>query len=276
MVKLSTKSLLSASSVDPSVDYLYIVDGSEPDSAKSKRILVNSLFAAPHESLVVQDGDDAFKFYGREGIGWGVPIVRSEKVNAVTAFDVSPNGTPTGAQANTGLAWIHVLNSDIEADADNWEALLLAARSDKMVVGAMAAGTGTVRPLNVAGSSIVFQSAASGSPTAYGQIGAAGWYLGDPSDPHIWSYSSESRIDAAHALNWASGSTVYSTRDVGVKRQSAGVLRVTDASTGRGDLEVGDLNSSGGVVVLSSLPTTDPTSAGQLWNDGGTLKVSAG
>lgn len=31
-----------------------------------------------------------------------------------------------------------------------------------------------------------------------------------------------------------------------------------------------------GAVILSGLPTSDPTVAGQLWNDTGTLKVSAG
>ena len=30
------------------------------------------------------------------------------------------------------------------------------------------------------------------------------------------------------------------------------------------------------IVVFSDLPTSDPTNAGQIWNDGGTLKVSAG
>ena len=29
-------------------------------------------------------------------------------------------------------------------------------------------------------------------------------------------------------------------------------------------------------VVLSNLPTSDPGSTGQLWNDSGTLKISAG
>ena len=33
---------------------------------------------------------------------------------------------------------------------------------------------------------------------------------------------------------------------------------------------------SSGTVVLSNLPTSDPSAAGQLWNDSGTLKVSAG
>jgi hypothetical protein len=33
---------------------------------------------------------------------------------------------------------------------------------------------------------------------------------------------------------------------------------------------------SGAVVKMTGLPTSDPTVAGQLWNDAGTLKVSAG
>ena len=36
------------------------------------------------------------------------------------------------------------------------------------------------------------------------------------------------------------------------------------------------LTVTGAVVMLSNLPTSDPSNAGQLWNDSGTLKVSAG
>ena len=36
------------------------------------------------------------------------------------------------------------------------------------------------------------------------------------------------------------------------------------------------LTVTGAVVMLRNLPTSDPTNAGQLWNDSGTLKVSAG
>lgn len=32
----------------------------------------------------------------------------------------------------------------------------------------------------------------------------------------------------------------------------------------------------GGTVILPNLPTVDPVVAGALWNDAGTLKVSAG
>lgn len=36
------------------------------------------------------------------------------------------------------------------------------------------------------------------------------------------------------------------------------------------------LTVNGAVVMLSNLPTANPNNAGQLWNDSGTLKVSAG
>lgn len=36
------------------------------------------------------------------------------------------------------------------------------------------------------------------------------------------------------------------------------------------------LTVNGAVVMLSNLPTSNPNNAGQLWNDLGTLKVSAG
>ena len=43
------------------------------------------------------------------------------------------------------------------------------------------------------------------------------------------------------------------------------------------DLEVtGDLTVTGDVVMMANLPTSDPSNAGQLWNDSNTLKISAG
>ena len=38
----------------------------------------------------------------------------------------------------------------------------------------------------------------------------------------------------------------------------------------------GSLTISGSSVIVTNLPTSDPSSAGQLYNDGGTLKISAG
>jgi hypothetical protein len=55
-------------------------------------------------------------------------------------------------------------------------------------------------------------------------------------------------------------------------------LRVTNiASPDSAQVTVNDgLTVTGAVVMLSSLPTSDPSNAGQLYNDSGTLKISAG
>ena len=50
---------------------------------------------------------------------------------------------------------------------------------------------------------------------------------------------------------------------------------VTVTSTFGAATSITDLTASG-TVIFSDLPTADPTVAGQLWNDTGTLKVSAG
>lgn len=47
---------------------------------------------------------------------------------------------------------------------------------------------------------------------------------------------------------------------------------VTEAVT----LSAGDVNLSSFSIRMPLLPTSDPTTAGQVWNDNGTLKISAG
>ena len=54
---------------------------------------------------------------------------------------------------------------------------------------------------------------------------------------------------------------------------TTGVVTVT--STLGATTSVTTLTASG-VVKFTGLPTSDPAVAGQLWNDAGTLKVSAG
>lgn len=38
----------------------------------------------------------------------------------------------------------------------------------------------------------------------------------------------------------------------------------------------GTVTLNGAVIVISNLPSSDPTNAGQLWNNAGALSVSAG
>jgi hypothetical protein len=65
---------------------------------------------------------------------------------------------------------------------------------------------------------------------------------------------------------------------VDIRTSAAGSLTydtTNDWTFGAG-VTMTDLTASGATVVFSNLPTIDPVNAGQLWNDNGTLKVSAG
>lgn len=77
----------------------------------------------------------------------------------------------------------------------------------------------------------------------------------------------------------AIGNNVTAITDDAVTIGSSVAGRVTYDTTNDWTFGAGvtmtDLTSSG-VVIFSALPTTDPVNAGQLWNDAGTLKVSAG
>ena len=73
-----------------------------------------------------------------------------------------------------------------------------------------------------------------------------------------------------------SGSSISSDDSTGVTISDE--LRVTNiASPDSAQVTVNDgLTINGAVVMMSSLPTSDPSNAGQLYNDSGTLKISAG
>jgi hypothetical protein len=79
----------------------------------------------------------------------------------------------------------------------------------------------------------------------------------------------------------ADGTSAYNSTaqyDIDIRTSAAGSLsyNTTNDWTFGAGVTMTDLTASGATVVFSNLPTTDPVNAGQLWNDNGTLKVSAG
>tara|TARA_R110002012_G_scaffold67679_1_gene176275 strand:+ start:639 stop:845 length:207 start_codon:yes stop_codon:yes gene_type:complete len=56
-------------------------------------------------------------------------------------------------------------------------------------------------------------------------------------------------------------------------------LKLTSDTSGTIQIQSGGstkLEVTSTTIVLTGLPTSDPTNAGQLWNSSGTLKISAG
>ena len=63
---------------------------------------------------------------------------------------------------------------------------------------------------------------------------------------------------------------------VGGSAESAIRVAASDTTVTLGTAGTGAVTMLPTVINMANLPTSDPTSAGQLWNDGGALKISAG
>ena len=84
--------------------------------------------------------------------------------------------------------------------------------------------------------------------------------------------------DNAIAIGFNSESYLNGQYSVALATSAAGSLtyNTTNDWTFGAGVTMTDLVASGATVVFNNLPTVDPVNAGQLWNDAGTMKISAG
>ncbi len=113
------------------------------------------------------------------------------------------------------------------------------------------------------------------------------WNATDPSNSSATSGSLVIASGDAYAIfvdppdlygNATSGDVeIYTGNATGGQSATRGKLYLQNETNAGIEIErSGDTTIKTDTIVLSNLPTSDPTNAGQLWNDSGTLKVSAG
>lgn len=102
------------------------------------------------------------------------------------------------------------------------------------------------------------------------------------------AYIGTNIADTQFAVSNSGGTISKTVAEIGgASGQTGDLLRVTKvAGTSSGDaLSIaadgkavigGDLEVDGSAIDFTNLPTSDPASAGRLWNDSGTVRVSAG
>ena len=92
------------------------------------------------------------------------------------------------------------------------------------------------------------------------------------------------RKDGQHKpLLTIANNAIYAHRDVPFVWQTEDGKKtfVSGTSTTKRNIDLPDDNgtlmiNNSGKVMATELPTSDPSNAGQLWNDSGTVKISAG
>jgi len=124
----------------------------------------------------------------------------------------------------------------------------------------------------------------------------SGVYSG--STPHYWGFTNTTHADtassavdvrlqreAANHLAMVNGTNAQtfsvagtysdsSNYERGVLKWDSSIFKIGTESAGTGSDRIVQFVGAG--VSMPNLPTSDPASAGELWNDSGTLKVSAG
>ena len=108
-------------------------------------------------------------------------------------------------------------------------------------------------------------------------------FIGSGELNKINSYYTGSNIIIGGCQNCVVGTfgTVVGGRQNCITHKDSFIAGTCITSSAENTFYVNNLYSTGSdgsnnVVVFANLPTSDPTNAGQLWNDSGTLKISAG
>ena len=151
-------------------------------------------------------------------------------------------------------------------DASNFERGFMKWNSNVLEIGTERDGTGSARNVNIiSGDRIAFFRTGQGSPPTFRHrlSNVLDIFIGSSPNPHYsFNTTFAFQLDSGMQFAWGSG-RADTVADAGIKRDSAGVVKVTNGSTGTGEL-------------IFIVPTTDPGITGALWNDAGTLSISAG
>ena len=225
----------------------------------------------------------------------GVQSLIDAEVDATTL--ILGEGTTAGIRVGSGATANTLSGGGIAigqgADATGTQGIAIGINAGSSGSGANAIAIGitaeTANSANAIGRSATarsqgnafgFGTFAAGSATAIGHNAKAG-------DPTFGTGSFALAVGINSSATQDHGMHISSATNLGNGPNSVGGI-VIESTQGRleynstndwtfnAGVTMTDLTASGATVVFSNLPTTDPVNAGQLWNDNGTLKVSAG
>jgi hypothetical protein len=165
-------------------------------------------------------------------------------------------------------------NASTDISSAQYDTIAMGYNAGRTNMGNYAIAIGSGASMSDAGSESVALGASS---NATGSRATAIGVSTDATGLFSVALGDEAQATARNAI--AIGKEAFATSDysVTIRTSAAGSLTydtTNDWTFGAG-VTMTDLTASG-AVIFSNLPVIDPVNAGQLWNDNGTLKVSAG
>ena len=232
------------------------------------------------ECLVVHNGSDAFiTTYNSNFTG-------SNELISLTA-DISGDDVRLRASANepnTAVKMYRVLLGDTESDAssDNTKTVgQTTTSSSASTMDTFSTDNANGAHYVVVGSSDS-ESAASISEVFVVADGSDAYVSSGPvvstkgTDQLTFSAAMSGTTVTVSSASTSGASTLVNAYRVNLIRPSAGAATSEQVLVSTTQTITGAKTLSNAVVKMTNLPTSDPSVAGQLWNDSGTLKISAG
>lgn len=259
-------------------------------------------------SVNIYDMTDTWNDAGTTFSAIKMNVTDTNSAAASLLLDLLVGGAKKFSVQKDGAA--HLYNT--YTDGSNYERGFLKWNSNVLEIGTEAAGTGTARNavIKVGGNTVLTATSGGVHSPSYtvgsGGVASNGYGVaGNAATGLVWPASGRAilfstvnggegnvtlnaynsgfgRNDAGNILSaryssslntialgvltgltWVDvANSLTGTPDTGLARDAAGVLKVTDGSTGTGEL-------------IFVVPTSDPGISGALWNNGGTLAISA-
>ena len=232
------------------------------------------------ECLVVHNGSDAFiTTYNSNFTG-------NNELISLTA-DISGDDVRLRASANepnTAVKMYRVLLGDAESDASSASTKTVGqttTSSSATTMDTFSSDTANGAHYVVVGSSDS-ESAASISEVFVVADGSDAYVSSGPvvstkgTDQLTFSAAMSGTTVTVSSASTSGASTLVNAYRVNLLRPSAGAATSEQVLVSTTQTITGAKTFSNAVVMMTNLPTSDPNNAGQLWNDSGTLKISAG
>ena len=235
---------------------------------KSGTVLIPSRFASTTTGLTLGVATNSNDILGiqpgalgvRSGdiIGWsGSATIPTGAIDLILRRDAAD--TLAQRRGTTPQAF-HLYNS--YSSSTIYERGFMKWENNEFQIGTAAAGTGTGRAVSLRTPSGRYLTLSDGttldSNAVYYRFFAAGVTIAN-----LNINTKQFVMGLGGSFTFSSGADSFGTAvDVGIERNAAGVAKITNGSTGAGQL-------------IFIVPTTNPGITGALWNNAGTLSISA-
>jgi hypothetical protein len=212
--------------------------------------------AAPAGSVAVSDGTG---LTGSANLTW-------DDVGNVLGLAASENGGGTIEAIGVG-GQLFLRAHDGDATHVGGEVQIRTGHSDGQSSGQLTIETGTDTGGGDSGGIDITTGFATGGASGDINIRA---------DPTDGSAVGGNILIQAGTGQTGNGGDIFISAGSAITGGSNGSVQILDGTGNSIEMNPSGTFFFGGVVILDSLPTADPVNAGQLWNDAGTLKISAG